>query len=222
MSTLQMQIHSRQSNQQTMQNQQYETKHRMIRLCNFCTPDEIHRYTFDREFKNYAQYKSIYTKRKTLEEKAGQSDTNVVLALVDKAHIIGFGVLTYPEETERWARLKPGLMMEIKALEVCRSWRSAKVAKGILNMLLSQQGVENKILYLVAYSWTWDLEGTNKTIDEYRKMLIHLYTSFGFQEYLTNEPNICLKPENFFMARIGKNVSQEFIRKFKWLVFDIY
>jgi acetoin utilization protein AcuA len=53
-------------------------------------------------------------------------------------------------------------------------------------------------------------------------MLIHLYETFGFQEYQTNEPNICLKPENFFMGRIGKHVSQEMRIKFKWLRFDIY
>ena len=188
----------------------------------FCTPEEIRKYEFDREFGVYAQYKSLYTKRSSLEEKAAQGDANVVVALANRDHIIGFGVLAYPEEEERWARLGQGLMMEIMALEVCRSWRSAKVAKGILKMLLSHPQIEDKIAYLVGYSWTWDLDGTKKSAHEYRKMLIYLYEFFGFQEYQTNEPNICLKPENFFMGRIGKHVKQKVVSQFKWLRFDVY
>ena len=113
-------------------------------------------------------------------------------------------------------------MMEVEALEVCRSWRSIKIAQGILKMILSHPKIEDRIAYLVGYSWTWDLDGTKKSAHEYRNMLIHLYEAFGFQEYQTNEPNICLKPENFFMGRIGKRVSEALIRQFKWLRFDIY
>ena len=188
----------------------------------FCTPKELRGYEFDKEFGIHAQYKSLYTKRSSLEAKAAQKEADVVVALMDERHIIGFGVFAHPDQEERWAKLEQGVMMEVKALEVCRSWRSAKVAQGILNMLLSYPKIEDKIAYLVGYSWTWDLDGTKKTAHEYRKMLIHLYEAFGFQEYQTNEPNICLKPENFFMARIGKSVSQEVAKKFKWLRFDIY
>ena len=187
-----------------------------------CTPKEIRRYQFDKEFGIHAQYKSLYTKRSSLEEKAKQAEANVVVALTDKRHIVGFGVLATPDPDERWAKLGEGVMLEVKALEVCRSWRSAKVAQGILKMLLSSPEIEEKIAYLVGYSWTWDLDGTRQTAHGYRRMLIHLYESFGFQEYQTNEPNICLKPENFFMGRIGKHVSEELKKQFKWLRFDIY
>jgi acetoin utilization protein AcuA len=40
-------------------------------------------------------------------------------------------------------------------------------------------------------------------------------------EYQTNEPNICLKPENVFMGRIGKKVSLEGQNDFKWLRFGM-
>ena len=112
--------------------------------------------------------------------------------------------------------------MEIKALEVCRRWRGVNVAKGILRLLLSHPGIEEKIVYLVGYSWTWDLDGTELSAQEYRKMLVQLYESFGFEEYQTNEPNICLKSENFFMGRVGKHVSPKMLTNFKWLRFDIY
>jgi acetoin utilization protein AcuA len=188
----------------------------------FCTPEELRSFTFDQQFGVHAQYKSLYTKRGSLEEMAAQRDANVVVALAGGNHIIGFGVLANPEEDERWARLGSEIIVEIKALEVSRSWRSAKVARGILQMLLSHPRIENKIVYLVGYSWTWDLDGTGKSAQQYRKMLVHLYEAFGFREYQTNEPNICLKPENFFMGRIGKYVKQKVISQFKWLRFDIY
>ncbi|MBW1995311.1 MAG: hypothetical protein JRI77_12830, partial [Deltaproteobacteria bacterium] len=110
-----------------------------------CTAEDIRTYTFDTQFGIYAQYKSLYTKRESLERKAAEPGANVVLATINPGHIIGFGVLAYPDEDERWAKLGPGIMMEVQALEVCRSWRSAGVAKGILKMLLSHPKIEDKI-----------------------------------------------------------------------------
>ena len=94
-----------------------------VKIISGCRPDEIREYHFDRGFGTYAHYKSLYTRRESLEKIAEQTDTNVTLALSDK-NIIGFGVLAYPEAGERWAKLEPRLMLEIKALEVSRGWRS--------------------------------------------------------------------------------------------------
>jgi acetoin utilization protein AcuA len=74
---------------------------------------------------------------------------------------------------------------------------------------------------MVGYSWTWDLDGTRKTAQQYRQMLIRLFEPFGFIEYQTNEPNICLKPENLFMGRVGDKVDEQTCRAFKWLRFGI-
>lgn len=193
-----------------------------IIIRDYSTPEAIRSLEFDDQFGTYAHYKSLYTKRESLEKIARFKDTNVVLAVADNRQIIGFGVLAYPESGERWEKLGPEMMMEIKALEVSRNWRTAKVARQILELLLSSPIIEDKIIYLVGYSWTWDLDGTELSRQQYRSMLVHLYESFGFEEYQTNEPNICLKPENFFMGRIGKNVSKEMVKNFKWLRFDIY
>ena len=193
-----------------------------IVIRDYSTPEAIRSFEFDDQFGTYSHYKSLYTKRESLEKIAKVKDTNVVLAIVDNRRIIGFGVLAYPESGERWEKLGPEMMMEIKALEVSRNWRIAKVARQILELLLSSPIIEDKIIYLVGYSWTWDLDGTELSRQQYRSMLVHLYESFGFEEYQTNEPNICLKPENFFMGRIGKNVSKEMVKNFKWLRFDIY
>jgi acetoin utilization protein AcuA len=187
----------------------------------FCSSEEIRQTVFSPQFSSHAQYRSLYTKRQSLEDNADQPDTNVTLALAGGNLIVGFGVLAYPEAGERWAELEPQVMMEVKAIETCRAWRSKGLAKGILSMLMHHSFVEDKIVYMVGYSWTWDLDGTKKTAQQYRNLLIRLFEPFGFVEYQTNEPNICLKPENVFMGRIGKNVSLEVQNDFKWLRFGM-
>ena len=199
----------------------YETRHGDVRICSFCTSSMIRQYRLDGQFSTHAHYKSLYTKRDTLEEIAQQSDTNLVLALVGSDTIIGFGVLAYPDTAERWSDLGTGIMMEVKAIEVARSWRSEKIASSMLEMVLNHPLIEDKITYMVGYSWTWDLEETEKTAEQYRSMLIRLFEPQGFQSYKTNEPNICLRPENLFMCRIGKNISDAVLIRFKWLRFGL-
>ena len=192
-----------------------------LRIRSFCTPDEIRQLSFDHQFGTHAHYRSLYTKRESLERKAEQPDTSVVLAIVDSKRIVGFGVLAYPDPEERWAQLAPNLMMEVNAIEVSREWRSKKVARGIVQMMNVHPKIEDKVAYFVGYSWTWDLDGNRMTAQQYRQMMAHLFEPFGFEEYQTNEPNICLKSENIFMARIGENVSKELQNQFKWLRFGM-
>lgn len=186
-----------------------------------CTPEQIRTYTFSPHFGTFAQYKSLYTRRESLEKQTDQPGANVVLALARRSHIIGFGVLARPEADERWAELGPGVMMEVKVIEVSRNWRSRKIASRILEKIHADPAVDNIIVYMVGYSWTWDLDGAGMTAQQYRGLLIRLFEPFGYKEYQTNEPNICLKPENLFMARIGNNISTKMRTRFKWLCFGM-
>ena len=192
-----------------------------IRIHSFCRPEQIEQYTFDHHFRINDDFKSLYTQRESLTKNAAREDANVVLALEGAKDIIGYGVLDYPDDGERWAELGPKIMMEIKAIEVCRTWRSMGVAHQIMEMMLAHPQIEEKIIYLVGYSWTWDLAGADLDAGQYRQKLVDFYQSYGFQEYETNEPNICLKSENFFMGRIGKNISQMIKDRFKWLRFGL-
>ena len=130
--------------------------------------------------------------------------------------------MAYPDPEERWVKVGPKIMMEVKALEVVRSWRATRLSKGVIKMLLSHPLIEDKIIYFVGYSWTWDLDGSKKSAQEYRAMLIKLMEPYGFVEYQTNEPNLCLKPENIFMGRVGKNITPEIRKAFKWTRFGVY
>jgi len=199
----------------------FKTRHGNVRICSFCTSSMIRQYRLDDQFSTYVHYKSLYTKRDTLEEVAQQPDANLVLALTESDTIIGFAALAYPNAAERWSGLGPRIMMEVKAIEVARSWRSAKIASSMLEMVVDHPLIEDKIAYMVGYSWTWDLEEAEKTAQQYRSMLIRLFEPQGFQIYQTNEPNICLKPENLFMCRIGKNIPDVILTRFKWLRFGL-
>ena len=192
-----------------------------IRIQSFCSPEHIRQYSLDKQFQNHSHYKSLYTRRQSLEENARCPDANVVLAIAEPGNIIGFGVLGYPGADERWTELGPKIMMEIKAIEICRAWRSVGIAHRIMKLMLAHPNIEDKIIYLVGYSWTWDLAGTDMNAAQYRETLVDLYKSHGFQEYETNEPNVCLRPENFLMCRIGKNISQTLKDRFKWLRFGL-
>jgi acetoin utilization protein AcuA len=192
-----------------------------LRIRSFCTPEDIRRLGFDRQFGTHAHYRSLYTRRESLEQRAELPDASVVLAIADSVHIVGFGVLAYPDPDERWAGLQPQMMMEVNAIEVSRQWRSKKIASGIIQMMMVHPLIEDKIAYFVGYSWTWDLDGNQMSAQQYRQMMAHLFEPFGFKEYQTNEPNICLKQENIFMARIGANVPKEIQDQFKWLRFGM-
>ena len=192
-----------------------------VRIRSFCRSADIKQYAFDGQFPVGEDYKSLYTQRESLEKIAEQDAANVVLALDDTDTIIGFSVLADPDPQERWTQLGPGLMMEVKAIEVSRSWRSVGIAPGMLTLLLDHPRIEEMIVYLVGYSWTWDLKGTGKSAEEYSQALIQLFASFGFQQYETNEPNVCLKPENFLMSRIGSRVNPTIRDRFKWLRYDL-
>jgi acetoin utilization protein AcuA len=192
-----------------------------IRIHSFCRPEQILQYTFDRYFGISDDFKSLFTQRESLAKSAAVESSNVVLALADPRDIIGYGLLAYPDAGERWAELGTEIMMELKAIEVGRPWRSTGIAPEIVKMMLAYPGIEEKIIYLVGYSWTWDLKGKNLTGQEYRRMLIKLFEPFGFKEFETNEPNICLRPENILMCRVGQNVSQKIKDRFKWLRFGL-
>ncbi|MEW6260251.1 MAG: N-acetyltransferase [Thermodesulfobacteriota bacterium] len=192
-----------------------------ILMESFCSAERIEACTLDPQFGVYARYKSLYTRKESLVQLAGTEGANIVLALTQNSHIIGFGLLVHPEPDERWFRVGPGVMIELKAIEVCRDWRSTGIARQIVEMLLSHPRLEDMIVYLVGYSWTWDLDGTGKSAQEYRQMLFGLFEPFGFREFQTNEPNICLKPENMLMARIGARVSADIQNRFKWIRFGV-
>ena len=192
-----------------------------VRILPFCTAAVIDRLELDSGFAVGGENRSLMHGRASLSLQAELPDANVVLAISSDNRIIGFGTLAYPEPGERWVDLGPQIMMEVRAIEVVRQRRSAGIAAGMLAAMLADCRSDDKIVYMVGYSWTWDLRGNGLTAVQYRRMLVNLFKPHGFEEYQTNEPNICLRPENLFLCRIGKNITRVILDRFKWLRFGL-
>lgn len=165
-------------------------------------------------------YQPIYTHKQTLAQFAATGGA-LSLALFKKRIIIGYAVIGYPPVDSRWARDRCLKILELKGVEVARPFRHQGIAGSLLTCLFSGSGFSDHIVVLSAYAWLWDMAHTDLSCQAYREMLMALYARFGFESFQTNEPNVCLKPENIFMARIGEHVSLEDRERFKWLRFGI-
>ncbi len=193
----------------------------MVNICSFCSPDEISPLSFREAFTKYAHDNPIISEKESLIRAASSPDANVTLAITTDGKIIGLAILEYPRADERWVRVGERVMAEVSVIEVSRPWRSTGIARELLHFLLDHPLKPDRIFYMVGYSWTWDLEDAGISPVCYRDMMIRLFTPQGFKTYQTNEPNIMLRPENLFMARIGENISESVRRRFKMLRFNI-
>ncbi len=126
-----------------------------------------------------------------------------------------------PSLNSRWAGADELPLQELKAVEVARQFRHQGIARCLLAQMFSGSAFNDQIVFLSSYAWLWDITHTGLSCHAYRKMLLALYAGFGFESFQTNEPNVCLKPENIFMARIGKQISLKDRERFKWLRFGI-
>jgi acetoin utilization protein AcuA len=176
--------------------------------------------TFDPGLGRFAAYSSIIQKIDAFEAVAAKRGGKVALALMQPNLVVGYNVCWYPEEDERWSALGD-LMYEMAAVEVSRNFRSLRIAGRMLETTLDDDFFNDKIAYMNGYSWHWDLEGSGLTAIQYRKMMMELYSPFGFREVYTNEPNIALRAENIMMIRVGENVMPEDQRRFRYLRFGI-
>jgi len=195
------------------------TKLGKVIISSFCNPDDITSLSFVKAYTKYFGYRSIISKKKTLIKAASQLDTNVTLACTPDGKIVGFGILEYPYSGERWRRVGDRIMMVVSVIEIGRPWRSLGISKKILQLLIDHPLKEDSVFYMVGYSWTWDLDGISAM--DYRNRLINLFSQQGFKTYQTNEPNVMLRPENLFMARLGANISEDIKKQFKMARFNL-
>ena len=198
-----------------------ETDQGTLSIASFYTPDSIAPLSFKRAFQMHPHYNPIISSKESLVRIAGEPDANVTLATTAAGDIVGFGILQYPEPDERWLRVGNRVMMELSVVEVSRDWRGGGLARKILEYALAHPLKEEKILYMVGYSWTWDIEGSGLPIMAYRDMMISLFSGFGFSLRQTNEPNIMMRPENMFMVRIGAHVTAAVSRRLKQVQFNL-
>ena len=197
-----------------------ETDQGTISVASFYTPENIAKLSFKRSFPMHPHYNPIISSKESFMRIAADPEANVTLATSPDGDIVGFGILQYPAPDERWVRVGERVMMELSVIEVSRDWRSGGLASKILEYALDHPLKEDKIFYMVGYSWTWDITGSGLQIMAYRDMMIGLFGRFGFTLRQTNEPNIMMRPENMFMVKIGSHVTEEVRKRLKQVQFN--
>ena len=185
-----------------------------------CPPGFFSSLKLDSGLGNFAHYSSIIQKLDVFERIASQPEGRVALGLDENESVVAYAVCWYPDQTDRWSKLDR-VMYEMGAVEVSRRYRHMKIAETVIGLILQDRFFDEKIAYMNGYCWHWDLDGTGLTMIQYRQMMYNFLKKFGFQECYTNEPNIALKEENLFMARIGPQVSDEDQKRFRNLRFGI-
>ena len=201
--------------------EEFPTPMGLIEVYDWCSPSFIAGHDMEAGIGTFPSYRSLFTTPEGLASLSHDNNADVILGLNHEEMIAGYCIMREPDKSDFWGRLGPGTLYEIVALEVSRNFRSTKLGRKLLDLGLTNHLIEKRITYMVGYSWTWDLEGTGKTPKEYRDLLTHMLTPYGFKRYPTNEPNVSLRPENMFMARIGSEVDEETVKKFKNLLFGI-
>ena len=200
---------------------QRETDQGKITIRPFCAPDKIEPLSFEKMKQEYEEGRPILYDKESLISAASNAGTNVCVASTEQRDIVGCGILEIPRAGERWLDVGEGVMLEVSVIEVSRSWRRMGLAKEILRLLVDHPSKANHILYMVGYSWTWDLQHKGLEAMSYRDILIRLFSGQGFRPFQTNEPNVMLRPENLFMARIGEQISVDMEKRFKLVRFGL-
>lgn len=185
-----------------------------------CPPGSFYNLKMEEGLGHFAHYSSIIKTVEAFEDISKRNQSIVTLAVAEPDQIVGYCVSWYPAPDERWSALGD-LMYEMAAIEVSRNYRGANLAGVMLGSTLEFDFFEDKIAYMVGFSWHWDLEGSGLNPPQYRQKMMRLYSHFGFREVYTNEPNIALRVENIMMIRVGSRVSPEDQLRFRHLRFGI-
>ncbi len=185
-----------------------------------CPPGFFADLSLDSGLGHFAHYSSIIQKLDVFEKISSSRDGRVALATTESRAVVAYAACWYPDKTERWRKLGD-LMYEMGAIEVSRNFRHMGIAQSIIDLILEDDFFEEKIAYMNGYCWHWDIDGSGLTIAQYRDMMLKLLKRHGFKEHYTNEPNVALREENIFMARIGGRVSSEDQKRFRNLRFGI-
>jgi len=140
---------------------------------------------------------------------AKSSDCALTLAHTPAGEIVGEVTLVPGEE---WFKdLEDAYEV---AIEVSSHWRGMGVAQALLAYAIEFDTLEDVILFAMGLCWHWDMKGLGMSVDQYRDLIARLFSSQGFVEYPTTEPDITMEPGNILLARIGKRVDRQSINRF--------
>ena len=100
------------------------------------------------------------------------------------------------------------------AVEVSPTFRHLGVAHQLLSQALDFGSVEEYLIIGLGLSWHWDYTGLGISRFLYRELIARLFAAHGFADYLTSEANIRMDPANILVARLGRSLGEETMKRF--------
>lgn len=181
--------------------QHLETNLGPLILRDFCPPSLIERLQPDGGLRAFARIPE--REHQLLLGIARRSDCALTVAHTHAGQIVG--EVTLAPGDAWWEGLDN--VYEV-AIEVSSHWRGQGLATKLLAFALELDALEDMILFAEGLSWHWDVEGLGLSVYRYRELIAHLFSTMGFTEQPTTEPNISLEPANILMVRVGNRVDQ--------------
>jgi acetoin utilization protein AcuA len=125
-----------------------------------------------------------------------------------------------PESDCRWAALPRGKILELGGIEVARGFRGMGLARRLMDQAFAPPDFDDVIVYAQALTWCWDLEGSGMSVANYRQMMLRLFGPYGFESYITDEPNIRYDRTSFLLARVGPKAPPTLVQEFRALLME--
>ena len=123
-----------------------------------------------------------------------------------------------PEGECRWASLPRGKILELGGIEVARGFRGMGLARRLMDQAFAPPDFDDVIVYAQALTWCWDLDGSGMSVADYRQMMLRLFGAYGFESYVTDEPNIRFDRRSFLLARMGPKIPPALVNEFQALL----
>lgn len=146
---------------------------------------------------------------------ASRPDSALTLAYTPAGEIIGQVSLTPVDPP--WSQLHNAHEISV---EVSTPWRQLGVARHLLSLALELDTLEELMILAFGLSWHWDYSGLGISRFAYRRLIFRLFTTYGFEEFLTSDENITMDPANIFLARLGKALPEEELARLFALLID--
>ena len=143
-----------------------------------------------------------------------------VLVAYSDRRVVAYLTFHPPEGECRWVSLPRGKIIELGGIEVARGFRGMRLARRLMDQAFATPDFDDVIVYAQALTWCWDLEGSGKSMGDYRRMMLRLFGAYGFEPYVTDEPNIRYDHTSFLMARMGPKASPALAKAFQALLIE--